>query len=1010
MGQTEQNLVRIRDRLRDREESLASLRRQAQKAERFRAYWDEQRGIDVHLAAHGALERIASAAWSEREREGVATALESERAAVAVGETRLLAERTVLEEWEGVVSGHQRGVWEIGNRIQVAEASMRAARTEVERLAVRGRQVSEQRAANRIGLERGTEELGVHRKVRAEAAEALSRGEERLEEIRGRLERVREASSEVERRVTAARATFTAAVGEETRLGAAAEATASALREREERRDALTVRGDELSRRFEALCGRSEGARSDLDGLTRARDDALQGVREWNERIEGLRRELARSDERLRERRHDHDLAESRAASLREFLGRHEAFGAGVRALLDPSLDGQAPPFVPLGDLVSCDEGYEPALAAVLGDSIQRLVCARRSEATDGLGRLRDGALGRAEITPRDGWRRVSTVRDGGLPDGARRLLDHVRADERAALLIEDALACVFVVGSLAEADILRASGHEGTFVTKAGEVLRADGTLCGGSAEDRFAPFLHARAESERQARGLPALERALEEARADHERLRSALRDAQERHRVAGDEAHRSEIEVARRDGDFSALQNERLRLEAEIEEARGERGRLEDAIAATRAEVERLRGAHAEAEARRAGLEAEAGRLAEELERAREEADRVGAEHAAEREAVAGLRARLAGTDTLIANLERRLEELRREIDLHESELDENARSSGGARGRIVAAAIDLEEMASEHRARGDALAMAQASFEAQRERIQEVEAELRGHRQALEAVGGRAAELRSQVEAERRELQFLAERLFERHEIGLDEAIALHHASPLLDENHRRRAEELRRLIERMGGVNLNAIEEYEECARTVEELTRQKDDLERALADLRTAIQRMNRESRIRFRAAFDAVNEQFQRLFPRMFFGGRAHLNLTDADDLLEAGVEIVAQPPGKSPKIIELLSGGEKALTAVCLIFALFLYKPSPFCVLDEVDAPLDEANVGRFCDLVHELAHRTQFVLVTHVKQTMERAEVLYGVTMEDPGVSKIVSVRLTDQRGAGGSASAA
>ena len=254
-------------------------------------------------------------------------------------------------------------------------------------------------------------------------------------------------------------------------------------------------------------------------------------------------------------------------------------------------------------------------------------------------------------------------------------------------------------------------------------------------------------------------------------------------------------------------------------------------------------------------------------------------------------------------------------------------------------------------------------------------------------------------RAEADAARREVRFLDEQLADRHQTPLCDAISAHHDSAPPDENDRRRAEELQRLVQRMGGVNLQAIEEYQEAAEAVTTLTAQSDDLEKAVADLRSAIGKMNRESRLRFRATFDAVNEQFQRLFPRMFRGGRAYLQLTESDDLLEAGVEIVAQPPGKKLQTIELLSGGEKALTAVSLVFALFLYKPSPFCVLDEVDAPLDDGNVGRFCDLIHDLAGRTQFIVVTHVKQTMERSEVLYGVTMEEPGVSKIVTVRLKE-----------
>jgi chromosome segregation protein len=200
---------------------------------------------------------------------------------------------------------------------------------------------------------------------------------------------------------------------------------------------------------------------------------------------------------------------------------------------------------------------------------------------------------------------------------------------------------------------------------------------------------------------------------------------------------------------------------------------------------------------------------------------------------------------------------------------------------------------------------------------------------------------------------------------------------------------------------MGSVNLDAMRELAEAEQRFTFYTTQRDDLEKALADLTRAIQQMNRESRRLFQETFDAVNARFREVFPRMFRGGRAELRMTDPQDLLETGIDIVAQPPGKKLSSIELMSGGEKALTATSLIFAIFQIKPSPFCILDEVDAPLDEANVARYNDMVRSMTDRSQFILITHVKRTMQVADVLYGVTMGEAGVSKIVSVKINDAK---------
>ena len=197
---------------------------------------------------------------------------------------------------------------------------------------------------------------------------------------------------------------------------------------------------------------------------------------------------------------------------------------------------------------------------------------------------------------------------------------------------------------------------------------------------------------------------------------------------------------------------------------------------------------------------------------------------------------------------------------------------------------------------------------------------------------------------------------------------------------------------------MGEVNLAAIGEYEELSTRFQFMNQQKEDLEKSIADLQRTIIKLNRICRLRFKESFEEINEKFQSIFPRLFRGGKAKLVLTDENDYLETGVDIVVQPPGKKLQFITLLSGGEKALTAVSLLFAIFLTKPSPFCFLDEVDAPLDDANIDRFNDMIKEMSQISQFVLVTHNKKTMQAAEVLYGITMAEPGVSKVVSVRMS------------
>ena len=314
--------------------------------------------------------------------------------------------------------------------------------------------------------------------------------------------------------------------------------------------------------------------------------------------------------------------------------------------------------------------------------------------------------------------------------------------------------------------------------------------------------------------------------------------------------------------------------------------------------------------------------------------------------------------------------------------------------------------------------EALAQTEAALSTGREELQVLESRLQADRQNYRSISMQLAELgeaikelrplgegcqeeRSQIQlalAEKRlNLQHLADNLREKYDTDLESLTLPAGDDPPSRDQLLLDIEDLRGRLERMGEVNLAAIGEYEELTSRFQFMSQQKEDLEKSIADLQQTIVKLNRICRLRFKESFEAINEKFEVIFPRLFRGGKAKLVLTDENDYLETGVDIVVQPPGKKLQSITLLSGGEKALTAVSLLFAIFLTKPSPFCFLDEVDAPLDDANLDRFNDMIHEMSSHSQFVLVTHNKKTMESAEMLYGITMAEPGVSKVVSVRM-------------
>jgi chromosome segregation protein len=420
----------------------------------------------------------------------------------------------------------------------------------------------------------------------------------------------------------------------------------------------------------------------------------------------------------------------------------------------------------------------------------------------------------------------------------------------------------------------------------------------------------------------------------------------------------------------------------------------------VAALGREEEEHRLAAATAEAEQSRAEERAREAVARLEAVRQRGDHLTAELMNLKVKVAADAERREGIGSAL----RRVEDARREVEERRARIfaalsEQNARAAE-LRGRVEGTRVDLGRLSEDLAQVREEVAAARAAHEGLAIASRGREAEVRELRGRTEAVRQGLSEASLTAREQALELGHLEEQTRERCQAELRWEISRFHLVKPPGDAERERLDELKAQAERMGAINLTAIEEYDELARRHAFMSEQKTDLERSLADLRAAIVKINRASRERFQETFDLVNEKFQAVFPRLFSGGRAGLVLTQPEGEGEAGVEIFAQPPGKKLQSVNLLSGGEKALTAVSLIFAIFLIKPTPFCLLDEVDAPLDDANVGRYNDMVKEMSRASQFILITHNKRTMEMVDTLYGVTMEEPGVSKLVSVRLSER----------
>jgi chromosome segregation protein len=470
--------------------------------------------------------------------------------------------------------------------------------------------------------------------------------------------------------------------------------------------------------------------------------------------------------------------------------------------------------------------------------------------------------------------------------------------------------------------------------------------------------------------------------EARSLEERMHAAEKDlVAVRHEV-----QTAEEESGRLHRKASILDTERGQAEQERAAAASRLAEIEQALSS--AEAEREEGHRRLAEIGAAVAESRAA------------AEAAQARHAEARSSLAALRERTAAAQNECRRLEGDLAELEQRIAAARAHAAETA----GRRGDLETELTEVERLLAASLVERD---RAQGETAVAEDRVREGRGEIEGREQGLKERRRECFVLRdalAEVDVDRArtgsDLDHLAREC--QQSVGLAAAEA---AATLTDEDRARDldaltalVQELRDKLEHMGQVNVLAVEQAQELEERHTFLTAQRQDLLDSISELDQAIRKIDRASRERFQEAFQIINQHFGEMFKQLFGGGTGGLSLLDEEDLLESGIDIMAQPPGKRLQNVLLLSGGEKALTAIALLFAIFQYKPSPFCILDEVDAPLDDANIGRFVSMLEGLKEQTQFVLITHSRKTMSIADQLYGVTMEEPGVSKLVSVRFT------------
>ncbi len=1031
---TEANLLRVRDIIAEEERQIRSLARQASKARRFQNLQEEVRVLDLHYSHRQWRELLAmqsemseSSQLLRQEQSALEDEIEHRQAEMA-------SARFQHQELEGRISELQASISSLQNEIESA----------VNRIHFNGERAHEQSiliGKNESDIEESSHKLALQQEELAMATETLNTVEERLqsqeeilrkyEEERGEAIEAREALVGELRHAEREKSRFQSEVAS---LTARLAANSLQFDTDKERLLELTDELGELRREEE----RKNGEAAELRILV---DEHKAAIVRDEEEFEGMVRRYRNAKEnalaRFEELSGLHKMnAEkvSRLDVLEQLVAEGEGFAKGTQAVLKGFEDSdllEGTERKPLYAFLETEDLFAGAIEAALGNQLQTVVIDGLEVAERVIEALKEGMLGKASLIAADHLRRTAGRERRELPPGAVIwALDAVRPDEVVRPLMDQLLGDVVITESLRSGLELRGNHPQLAVATLEGDYISREGVIHGGASGDDSGSFLKRQTEI----RDLSRLTQSLNEEVQKMQKRRDELSERVSRLEGSLDEARQKlqekKVYASNLDGQLRLVENERNALVNRIENIKREEEQirqrgvgLEESMVGHRAELEESNAGIAEMDLRidRASSRLEAAREREdELNRLVQDV-RTGL--AVEKGTLENLQNQRIPMANRLAELEQLIVRRREETDDFRERIRRGEAESAELRQRIE---TKTAERAEQVEAR-DRLQEQRSAFIA---RIEAGEEELTRKRKKVQEVAEKRNREELQVSQCEIHIDNLLKNTRERYRTDLEGFEPdSHQFLAVIDEQKRARSygggdsesgegneefseqaepdwafvEEvvgaLRSKLDSMGPVNLDAISEYEELEERYQFNLRELKDLENAKEELLKLIARINRDTRKMFSETFAQVRTNFREMFKELF-GEKAQsdLVLLDDEDPLEAGIEVIAKPPGKKLQSISLLSGGERSMTAVALLFAIFMVKPSPFCVLDELDAPLDEANIARFIRVLDRFIGKSQFIIVTHSKRTMSRADVMYGVSMEEFGVSKTVGVKFS------------
>ena len=1004
LGQTDQNLVRIEDILEELSGQVEPLREQSEAARRYLDLRDELKDLDINLFLHQN-KQIQARQLGLRETladiEGQRTKGQEELASL---EERYRLFRADLERMDGEILTLREQILELTRQSEAAEGESKV--------------LDERRENARIGREqllgqiRETEDRLADLKKQQE--EAAAHGEELEQKLAGEA-----ADLETHRQSTDALGEKVAS--EEVKLEAAKSEVIdnlnrlSSVKTRRERlltmRDTLVQRQSELQTQQSERTQQEEQLKADMltaEELLRDAKIRLNELEGERNRVKASRQEAEARAEHIRNRLKAVEQSAQQIASrlhvMEEMQKDREGYFGSIRNLMREAHrlpQGGAGIVGTVADLMRVPKTFEKAIEMALGASLQHVVTRREEDAKAAIDLLRERQFGRATFLP------MTSVKGRTLNAGEKATLsdpgifgvasDLVEFDQAYRGIMENLLGRTVIVKDMDTGiQLMRKNRYAFRVVTLLGDTLNVGGSMTGGSQKSQYSSLLSRGRMIEELKGELTQTEKSLGDHRAKLTEVLAEAEAVESELVEIGEAWHQQDIAVARENERYQTAQghyaehlkgSEALRLEqerlseslaevvGELGEIESQQGVMERSDGTTRDDILRLQEAmnvlrqeHTAALGMLGTLQAAHAGAARDLEAARRDVRRLEGER--------------AENERVLARLQNELETRKDRMDEDSREREELARRIEASRATLWAVQAEVERRQQDRQK----LALESENLERQQKELSS----------RLEELLERQYRTQSQLERLESDLQNIHNRIWDDYELTYNTAL------PLGREDFKpsaasSRAGAIRREMRQMGDVNVNAIEEYKRVSQRFTDLTEQREDLVKAKEDLKGLIAELLGTMEVQFKEQFAKLNENFKETFVELFGGGTASLQLSDESDVLNCNIEIIAQPPGKKLQVLSLLSGGERSLTAAAILFAILRLKPTPFCILDEIEAALDDANIGNFVHFLKDYAKNTQFVVITHRKETMTACDALYGFSMEEKGVSRLMSVKL-------------